>query len=69
MRKVTKLKIHDLALVIPGIGSLGTELPSQSKTLKMTMEEGTSGVELKFEGHKLTYIIPYANIQMYFVES
>jgi len=67
-RKVTRAKTHDLSIVIPGIGSLGNDLPPTAKAVKMTMFEGDNGIEIEMVGHKVSYVVPYANVQLYFVE-
>jgi len=67
-RKVNRARIHDLKVVIPGIGSLGVDLPPTSKTVKMEMMEGDKGIEISIDKQKATYIIPYSNVQMYFVD-
>lgn len=65
-RTVTRAKLHDLQVVVPGIGSLEKDLPPRNKTLDMVMEEGLSGVELIIKGVQGVIVIPYANVQVYF---
>lgn len=65
-RTVTRAKLHDLQIVVPGIGSLDKELPLKSKTIDMVMEEGPTGIELTIKNVSGTTIIPYANVQVYF---
>lgn len=66
MRKVTRAKLHDLQIVIPGIGSLGNDYPLKGKSqLDSTLVEGPNGLELTIKGTPGTAIIPYANVQMY----
>lgn len=65
-RLVTRAKLHDLQIVIPGIGSLDKELPLRNKTVSMIMEEGPTGIELTIKGFAGVSIIPYANVQVYF---
>lgn len=65
MRKVIRAKLHDLQIVLPGVGTLGNDLPLKNKTLDLTMVEGPNGIEIAIKGTPGVAIIPYANIQMY----
>lgn len=65
-RIVTRVKLHDLQIVVPGVGSLDKELPLRNKTLDMIMEEGITGIELTIKNVPGITVVPYANIQVYF---
>lgn len=65
-RTITRARIHDLQVVVPGVGGLEKDLPLKNKTLDMAMEEGLNGIELIIKGVPGVTVIPYANVQVYF---
>lgn len=66
-RVVTRVKLHDLKIIIPGMGNVGTDLPPAAKTIPgLYMEEGTNGIDVLVPGQTVAYVIPYANIQIYY---
>ncbi len=67
-RKVTRARLHDLQVVIPGIGSLDKELPPPNKTVKIDMylDSEYPGVLIAtLNAH--TVFIPLANVQIGFL--
>lgn len=62
MRKLNYVKLHGGDAFIPGIGGLGSTLPSQSKTLDMVMFASEAGVCLSVNGRDA--FIPWANVQL-----
>lgn len=67
-RKVIRAKVHDMAVVIPGIGALEKELPPINKTVKMEMylDSDHQGVMFIKVGSHETFV-PLANIQIGFL--
>lgn len=67
-RKVTRVRLHDLQVVIPGIGSLDKELPPTNKTVKVDMylDSEYPGV-LVATINNTSIFIPLANIQIGFL--
>lgn len=62
-RKVKYARMHDVRVVIPGIGQMPNELPSQAKTiagLEMYLCEGVLEVVTAAAG---SHGIPLANVQ------
>lgn len=64
-RQVILVKFHDLLVTLPGVGSLGNELPLKTKSLDLQMFEGPTGIELIIKGVKGVNVIPYANVKLY----
>lgn len=62
MRRLNYVKLHGGDAFIPGIGGLGSTLPSQSKTLDIKMYASDSGVCLYVNGRDA--FIPWANVQL-----
>jgi hypothetical protein len=62
MRKVTYVRLHDLKVIMPGLGNATTEFPSSKKVLPdLQMTYDGAIVEISFGGN--SYGIPLANIQ------
>lgn len=61
-RTVTYARIHDIKVVIPGVGQLETEFPPQRKTLP-GLKMSWDGAVLEIEISGKSYGIPAANIQ------
>lgn len=66
-RIVTRARLHDIQIVVPGIGSLEKEIPFKAKPVPMSILEGEKGLELIITNVPGVVIIPYANVQVYFV--
>lgn len=67
-RRVTRAKIHDIQIVVPGVGQLERELPPINKKVKMDLFLDTEypGVLLVNIGsHEL--FVPLANVQIGFM--
>lgn len=67
-RKVTRARVHDMQIVIPGIGQLEKELPPQNKTLQLDMyidSDFPTLLFVKVRGMEVT--IPLANVQIAFL--
>lgn len=59
-RIVKYAKVHE-EIFIPGLGSLGTTLPSQSKTVKdLNMYTAVDGLVVKSGSYEV--LIPFANV-------
>lgn len=63
-RRVTAAKLHDLNVVIPGVGAMNvTNLPPQNKSYNsFHMYYTEHGLELEING--VESIIPLANVQI-----
>ena len=67
-RKVVRAKIHDVSIVIPGYGTFERDLPPVSKKVPMNIEEGEHGLEVSVVGISTPIVIPYPNVQIYFID-
>lgn len=67
-RKVIRAKVHDMQVVIPGIGQLEKELPPVNKTLKMEMYlDSDYPSVLLVQVNGMETFVPLANIQIGFL--
>lgn len=62
--KIIYAKLHGGDTFIPGYGSFGNTLPSQSKSVKMDMEHAEKGVYIVLDGGKARTLVPWANVQI-----
>lgn len=62
-RTVTYVKLHGTEAFIPGIGGLGTTLPSPNKSLNVHMEHTEAGLYIQIN-NKVEITIPWANVQL-----
>lgn len=72
-RKVVRARFHDISLVITGYGTFEKELPvsnlkTGNKAAAVFMEEGEHGLEVHLPGISTAIVIPYPNVQIYFLE-
>lgn len=63
MRKVKYARLHELNVVLPGVGILTKELPMQNKTLKLEMWVGKESGILSVKVNNTECGIPLANVQ------
>lgn len=61
MKFVKYMKTHS-SIFVPGLGDLGTTLPSASKTLKLKMTDIDTAVLVEANNFKVK--IPYGNISL-----
>lgn len=72
-RKVIRAKLHDIQVVIPGIGNAERDLPPVKKHVPMDMYIDSEHQGLMFvripSGNTVTeFFVPLANVQLAFLE-
>jgi hypothetical protein len=63
-RPIVYMKVHSGEIFLKGPGTLGSVLPSPSKSLKLVMYGTEEGVFLSFNGGKTEAVVPWANVQI-----